>query len=122
MPLRLVDTARSTAFFLPPRPPASAPGKAGGRGGRKNVGEQTGAPPPHWSRPPPSCPPLLEPLLLELRRGQVAQRRVDALAFVHVVEEPARLPQRVGEVGVLGQRHLLFLDGPHQPLGVAVLA
>src|SRR6266699_3422036 len=100
MPLRLVDPARSTAFFLPPRPPASAPVKAGGRGGRKNVGEQTGAP-PHWSCPLPSCPLLLQPLLLELRRGQVAQRRVDALAVVHVVEEPTQLPQRVGEVGVL---------------------
>src|SRR5262245_38911786 len=30
---------------------------------------------------------LPEPLLLELGRGQVAQRRVDPLPFVHVVQE-----------------------------------
>ena len=41
---------------------------------------------------------LLEPLLLELGRGQVAQRRVNPLAIVHVVQEPAQLPVGIAEV------------------------
>src|SRR5262245_24741903 len=40
----MVAPLRSTAFFLPPRRPASAPVKAGRRGGRKNVGETDNGP------------------------------------------------------------------------------
>jgi hypothetical protein len=33
----------------------------------------------------------LQPLLLEFRRGQVAQRRVDPLPVIHVAQEPTEL-------------------------------
>jgi hypothetical protein len=35
-----------------------------------------------------------QPLLLEYHRGQVAQRRVDSLPIVHVVQEPTELATR----------------------------
>src|SRR6267143_4439247 len=58
--------------------------------------------------------PLLPPLLLELPRREVAQRRVNALDVVNVVEEAGDLPEGVGEVLVVGEVHLLFFDGPDQ--------
>src|SRR5512144_3104866 len=56
-----------------------------------------------------SLPP--EPLLLELHRGQVAQRRMDPLPVVHGVQEPTQLAVGIGEVPVLGQVDLLLADG-----------
>lgn len=58
---------------------------------------------------------------LELRRGQVAERRMDALTLVDVVQEAPDLRVGVGKVAILRQGHLLFFDRPHQPLGIAVL-
>src|SRR5215471_3997790 len=106
----MVQSIRSTAFFPLPRRPASAPVKAVRRGSGKNMGNSTAR--RRLPRAPGGCsgPLPAAPLLLELGRRQVAQRRVDALAVVDVVEEPSQLPQRVGEVGVLRQRHLLLLE------------
>src|SRR5262249_19110942 len=44
-----------------------------------------------------------QPLPLELGRRPVAQRGVDPLAVVHVIQESTELAVRVGEVAVLGQ-------------------
>ena len=52
-----------------------------------------------------------QPVLLELGRGQVAQRRVDPLPIVHVVQEPTQLAVRIGEVPVLGLNPTLVLRG-----------
>src|SRR4051794_34098283 len=64
----------------PPAPRPQPPGKAGGREGKRPVGEP--APPGPGSRRL-----LAELLLLELLRRQVAQRRVDPLAVVHRLDE-----------------------------------
>src|SRR5512135_3156199 len=44
-----------------------------------------------------------DPLLLELARRQVPQRRVNPLPVVYVVEESPELPPGIGEVLVLRQ-------------------
>src|SRR5215467_361527 len=121
MPLQLVDPRQSTAYFLPSRRTAPAPVRAVRREGRKYVEERATVSSLDRRGRRPSGALLPAPLLLELLRRQVAQRRMDSLAIIHLVEEPTQLPQRVGEVEVLRQGHLFFLDGPHQPLGVAVL-
>src|SRR5262249_5896803 len=75
----------------------------------------------------PALPPrrlagtLALPLLLELRRRQVAQRRVDPLDVVHRLEEPADLPPGIGEIAALRQGNFFLLNRPHQPFRVAVL-
>ncbi len=58
---------------------------------------------------------------LELCRGQVAQRRVDARVLVDIVQQAPDLRVGVGEVTVFGQRHLLLFDRRHESLGIAVL-
>src|SRR5262245_22204207 len=121
MPLQLVDPCQSTAYFLPSRRAARARARAVRREGSKYVGERLSVSSPDRRGRLPSGALLLAPLLLELLRRQVAQRRMDSLAIIHLVQEPTQLPQRVGEVEVLRQGHLFFLDGPQQPLGVAVL-
>src|SRR3984957_3386080 len=108
----MVQPIRSTAILLLPRRPASAPVKAGRRGGRRIIGEAAA-----W----PSGAVLGTPLLLELRRRQVAQRRVNSLDVIDRVEEPAQLAAGIGVVLVFRQVHFLFLDRPPQPLGEAVL-
>jgi hypothetical protein len=57
----------------------------------------------------------------ELGWGQIAQRRMDALALVHVIQEVPDLRIGVGEVTILCERHLRFFDRAHQPLGIAIL-
>ena len=64
---------------------------------------------------------LLPPLRLEFGWGEIAQRRMDPLVHVHVIQEAADLVICIMIVQVLGQVKLLFLDGPDQTLGVAVL-
>lgn len=62
-----------------------------------------------------------QPVLLELHRGQVAQRRVDPLPIELVVQEPTELGVSIGVVTVLGQVDLLLSDRPHQAFGESVL-
>jgi len=45
---------------------------------------------------------LLSPLVLELGRSEVAQRRMDTLAHVHVIEESLQLPEDVGVIKDFG--------------------
>src|SRR5438309_2317179 len=106
----MVQSSRSTAYILLlPGRPTSAPVKVGRPGRRRMyVGDE-------------SVRLLAPPLLLELCWRQVAQRRVNPFLVVHRVQEAAQLPVGVGEVLVLRQLHLFFLDGTHQPLGVTVL-
>jgi hypothetical protein len=61
-------------------------------------------------------------LLLELQRREIAQRRMDALDVVNVIEEAPDLPMGVREVVVLGEIDLLFFDGAHEAFGITVLA
>jgi hypothetical protein len=53
---------------------------------------------------------LQAPLLLELQRRQVAQRRVDAFDVVDIIEETPDLPMSVAEVVILGEIDLLFFE------------
>jgi tetratricopeptide (TPR) repeat protein len=64
---------------------------------------------------------LLPPLRLEFGWGEIAQRRMDPLVHVHVIQEAADLAICLMIVQVLGQVNLLFLDRPDETLGVAVL-
>ena len=59
---------------------------------------------------------------LELSRGQIAQRGMDALVLVHVVQEAPNLRVGIGAILVLGECHLLLFDRPHEPLGIPLLA
>src|SRR5688572_13341615 len=67
-----------------------------------------------------STSPRGSPLLLEFAWRQVAERRVDAFDVVDVIEKAGELPLGIGEVVVLGEIHLLFFDGAHESLGIAV--
>ena len=58
---------------------------------------------------------LRSPLFLEFGWGEIAQRRVDALVHVHVVEKATWLAVGLMVVQVLGQVNFLFLDGPDEP-------
>jgi hypothetical protein len=60
-------------------------------------------------------------LRLELRRRPVAQRRVQTLGVVHVVDEPGEVALRVRERPVLLEVHLLGLEGLEERLGPGVL-
>jgi hypothetical protein len=42
--------------------------------------------------------------------------------LVDVVQEAPALGRGVGAIALLGERHLLFFDRPHEPLGVPILA
>ncbi len=59
---------------------------------------------------------------LELHRRQRAQRRVDTLVLVDLIQEAPDLRVGIGEVPLLSQRHLLVFTGPQQPFSVAILA
>src|SRR5215470_12461279 len=109
----------SISSFPPPHGLSPCEGRAAG--GRKKYcwrGGRTGVP-----APPPRrlAGTLALPLLLELGRRQVAQRRVDPLDVVHRLDEAAELLPGIGEIAVLGQGDFFLLDRSHQPLGVAVL-
>jgi hypothetical protein len=58
------------------------------------------------------------PLFLELDRRKVAQRGVDALVHVDVVQEPAQLGHSISIALVLRQVNLLFFDCALQDLDV----
>src|SRR5512135_2956258 len=62
-----------------------------------------------------------DPLLLELARHQVPQRRVNPLPVVYVVEEPPELPPGIGGVLVFRQIDLLLFDCSQEPLGISIL-
>ena len=47
---------------------------------------------------------------------------MDAFEVVDIVEEPRELPLCVGEIEVVGEIDLLFLDGSHELFGVSVFA
>jgi hypothetical protein len=64
---------------------------------------------------------LLPPLGLEFGWGEIAQRGMDPLMHIHVIQEAADLMICIMIVQVLGQVNLLFLDRPDETLGVAVL-
>ena len=53
---------------------------------------------------------------------QIAQRRMDAFELEDVIEKASDLCMGIGEVAILGERHLLHLDGSHQSLDIAILA
>src|SRR5260370_8117589 len=118
----MVQISRPLACFSEPRRPVSAAVKAGRRGSERHVGREAVRRPGSRCSLVDSGLALVLPLLLELRRRQVAQRRVDALVVVDRVDEVAKLPVGIGVVLVLRQVYFLFLDRPHQPLGVTVLA
>src|SRR5262249_49099305 len=45
----------------------------------------------------------------------------DTFVLAHLIQEASDLRVGVGEVAVVGERHLLLFDLAHGPLGVAVL-
>src|SRR5205809_377472 len=101
----MVYPSRSTSFFFLPRRPASLPLKAGRRGRKKNLGDKGHG----LLRLSPSARSgglLAAPLLLELHRRQIPQRRVNPLVVVDRVQETPQLPQSVRVVVVLRQIHL----------------
>src|SRR5918999_361785 len=61
------------------------------------------------------------PGLLKLDWSEIAERRMNTLCPIDIVDELANLRERLGEVAVLRQGDLLFLDGPDHALGIAVL-
>ena len=65
--------------------------------------------------------PITLPLFFELSWSQVAQRGVDTLVHIDVVEEPAQLAEGISIVFVVRQVNFLLFDGSHETLGVAVL-
>ena len=64
---------------------------------------------------------LTPPPFLELDWREIAQRGVDALVHVDVVQEPAQLADSISIVVVVRQVNFLLFDGPDEPLGVAIL-
>ena len=64
---------------------------------------------------------LLPPGRLELSRREIPQRRVNALRPIDIIDEVPDLGQRVLEILVVRQCHLLFFNGADQPFRVAVL-
>ena len=54
-----------------------------------------------WNTHSRTCGVLLTILAGEFLGRQIAQRRVNSLGIVHIIEEPTQLPPGVGEVLVL---------------------
>ncbi|MBN1581792.1 MAG: hypothetical protein JXA89_13895 [Anaerolineae bacterium] len=61
------------------------------------------------------------PVLLELSRREITQRRANALVSAHVVLEPVQLLMRVSIVLIVLQVNLFIFDGARQAFGVSVL-
>src|SRR5271166_115320 len=123
MPLRLVETSQSTTSrrsFSLPAPRTSAPGKAGVRGGKTNCSSRRGRS-VSLGRAGRFCPLLRTPVLLELHRRQIAQRRMDPLVIVHVVQEAAQLTPGLGVALIVRQIDFFLLDGSHKALSEAIL-
>ena len=58
---------------------------------------------------------LLFPVCFEFGWRQIAERRVDPFVLIHVLDELADLGVCVGEIMVIRQVHLFFLDGADEP-------
>jgi len=65
---------------------------------------------------------LLAPLLLKLGRRQIAERRVDALLIVDLLDEASHMFLGFGYRAVFAQVDLLFFDGADEAFGVWVLS
>src|SRR5437773_11736417 len=107
------DLANGTAVTVngvlpPPPPPGLSPCEGRAAGEEEERWRQAGAALHPAARAGHSGRLLAPPLLLEPRRRQVAQRRVDPLDVVGGVEEAAELCPGVVEVLVVGQLDLLF--------------
>ena len=63
---------------------------------------------------------LLSPLRLEFSWGEIAQRRVDPLAHIDIIQEAPNLVIGIMIVEILRQVNLLFLDRSDETLGVAI--
>ena len=64
---------------------------------------------------------LLEPLCLELGRGEIPQRRMDSFVHIDGIKKAPELTVSVMVIEVLGQVNLLFFDRPDETFCVAVL-
>ncbi len=61
------------------------------------------------------------PQRFEFGGRKIAERRMDALGAVHIINEATKLRLRVGEVLVFRQFDLFLLDCAHNPFSIPIL-